>query len=177
MDFPLRFWGSCRKIVLMEIIKACKPALLCLLFIGLEVPCPTQAQSETNNAWDTLILVSPVPAQGVFFSMQRRSPPSPVDPFPNLDLYTENLSSGAYFYDDRGVDYSSWRTSGGLSAADLTGPPVPGGTNGSGSGSPSGTPSVAPPTFTFTDDCHDWKNFWLVISNTGTAALVGIAST
>jgi outer membrane protein assembly factor BamB len=59
-------------------------------------------------------------------------------------------------------------------AADDDGPPSPGGSGGSGGGA---TTSFVIPSYTVTSNCVDWTNFWLVISNTGTAAQVGIEST
>jgi hypothetical protein len=119
--------------------------------------CQAQGDPDTAN----LVEVSPVPAQGTFFSMGRDFPPLPFDPFPDLPLFTVDAASGVYYYDDRGVNDSFAQGRAGVQIADDV-PMPPGGSGGSGGGG-SGSPiSFITPTYTMTYDCHDWTNFWVV---------------
>jgi hypothetical protein len=91
--------------------------------------CQAQGDPDTAN----LVEVSPVPAQGTFFSMGRDFPPLPFDPFPDLPLFTVDAASGVYYYDDRGVNDSFAQGRAGVQIADDV-PMPPGGSGGSGGG-------------------------------------------
>ncbi len=151
------------------------PVILSTLVAGSCGICRAQAQSEPPNESAPVIVVSTMPVHGTFFSMQLTNfPPLPINPYPDFPLYTADASSQIYYYDDRSVDYSALQSAGPLLQS---GPPSPpglgsGGTNGSWS-----PPIINIPSYTVTSNCEDWQNYWLIISNTGTSAKVGIEST
>ncbi len=154
---------------------AINPVILSTLVAGSFGICHAQVQSEPPNESAPVIVVSAMPVHGTFFSMQLTNfPPLPFNPYPDFPLYTADASSQIYYYDDRSVDYSALQSAGPLLQS---GPPSPpglgsGGTNGSWS-----PPIINIPSYTVTSNCEDWQNYWLIISNTGTSAKVGIEST
>jgi hypothetical protein len=161
--------------------KSSVPFIILLTLIALVTAQVCRSQPLPENL---VQITGPPPIGGIYWPMSlTNSPPSPFDPFPELDLYTDG--TGNYYYDDRGVDLSALlavmaglqsQSGAGVMSADYTqGPPAPGGSNG-GNGS-GGTVSFVIPTYTLTCECDDWTNFWLVISNTATAAQVGISNT
>ena len=165
-----------REIRLYETLKMFIPiAVMSATFL---LASRTVYQARSEPATTNLVAVSAMPTTGTFWSMQLTNrPPFPCNPFPNLPLYTDG-TPGNYYYDDLGIDYSAlWAAinpasagpGGGVVTAD-DGLPWPGGGG-------SGSTSVVLPSYTITSNCQNWTNFFLVISNTGNAALVGIEST
>ncbi|MGP8198666.1 MAG: hypothetical protein ACLQU4_04090 [Limisphaerales bacterium] len=59
-------------------------AILTALLAGSRDVCHAQDQSET-----TLVEMSSIPTNGTFWSMKGCLPPSPFDPLPQLQLYTD----------------------------------------------------------------------------------------
>jgi hypothetical protein len=77
--------------------------LLTASLVASTAACRAQSEPDTAN----VVVVSSMPTSGAFWSMQlTNDPPFPIDPFPDLPLYTDG-TPGNYFYDDLSIDYSA----------------------------------------------------------------------
>jgi len=95
MRFALKTW-------------AVSAAILTVLLIGSSGVCHAQIQSDFNTESASLVEVSSMPTDGIFWSMSGKCPPSPFFPFPNLfSLYTDG-TPGNYWYNDLDFDYQSY---------------------------------------------------------------------
>ena len=120
-------------------------AILTALLIGSSDVCHAQDQSEFNIESASVVEVSAMPTNGIFWSMSSKFPPSPFDPMPSLSLYTDG-TPGNFWFDDRDFDYQSYwaqmsaeanaSSGGGRTMDDVPPPPGDGGdgTNLSGGG-------------------------------------------
>ncbi len=155
-----------------------------LLTALLLAPVPF-GRAQSDSSTPGVVEVSALPTNGTFWSMQLTNlPPWPLNPFPDVPLYTDG-TPGNYYYDDRDVDYPALWSANAASASQSRGRsmaqdevPAPGGdgvgTNYSGGGGPSTSNFIPPWGFV---PCETWTNFWLQVSNSSGLIDITISNT